>query len=68
MDFLLRLSLTTDQWLTSFVAIEGAFIIIKGTNFNQNKSKLIAKWMISTLILISTLTHLPDPFLSNFIL
>ena len=60
-DFLLRFSLTMDQWLTAFVAIERASTIIKGTSFNSNKSKVTAKWLISALVLISIVTNIHDP-------
>jgi hypothetical protein len=60
-DFLLRSSLTMDQWLTAFISIERSFIIIKGINFNKNKSKLIAKWIITVLILITIITNIHDP-------
>ena len=64
-DFLLRFCLTMDQWLTAFVAIERAFIIIKGINFNKKKSKLIAKWTIIGLVLITIVTNIHDPIYRN---
>jgi hypothetical protein len=50
-----------DQWLTAFVAIERAFVIIKGIKFNKKKSKLMAKWIIGCLVLITILTNIHDP-------
>ena len=38
-DFILKFNITSNEWLTAFVAIERAFIVIKGINFNKNKSK-----------------------------
>ncbi len=61
MDFLLRFGLTMDQWLTAFVAIERAFIAIKGINFNKKKSKSITKWTINGLVLITIITNIHDP-------
>ena len=55
-DYLLRIGLTMDQWLTAFVAIERAFVVIEGINFDQKKSKLTAKWMITGLILITMIS------------
>jgi hypothetical protein len=61
MDFLLRFCLTMDQWLTAFVAIERAFVVRKGINFNKKKFKSKAKWAISGLVLISMVTNIHDP-------
>jgi hypothetical protein len=60
-DFLLRFSLTMDQWLNAFVAIERVFVVVKGINFNKKKSKSIAKWIISGFVLISMVTNIHDP-------
>jgi hypothetical protein len=53
--------LALDQWLTAFVAIERACVVIKGTNFNKKKFKSRAKWIISALVLISMTTNIHDP-------
>jgi hypothetical protein len=50
-----------DQWLTAFVAIERAFVITKGINFNKKKIKSKAKWAISDLVIISMVTNIHDP-------
>jgi hypothetical protein len=50
-----------DQWLTAFVAIERAYIIIKGVNFNKKKTKFIAKWIIFVLLCIMIGTAIHDP-------
>lgn len=60
-DFLLRFSLTMDQWLTAFVAIERASTIIKGIRFSSKRSKLTAQWLISILVLTSLVTNMHDP-------
>ena len=60
-DFFLRLCLTMDQWLTAFVSIERAFITIKGINFNKKKAKLVAKWIIFSLLLMTLITNIHDP-------
>jgi hypothetical protein len=60
-DFLLRFCLTMDQWLTAFVAIERAFVIIKGVHFNKNKFKFLAKWAILGLIIVTIVTDILDP-------
>ena len=60
-DFFLQLCLTMDQWLTAFVSIERAFIVIKGVNFNKKKTKLVAKYIICALLLIAIITNIHDP-------
>jgi hypothetical protein len=42
MDFLIRFCLTMDQWLTTFVSIERAYITIEGVKYNKKKTRLIA--------------------------
>ncbi|CAF0822461.1 unnamed protein product [Adineta steineri] len=60
-DFLLRFCLTIDQWLTTFVSIERAYIAIKGIHFGQKKTANIAKWTILSVILVTILTNIHDP-------
>ncbi len=60
-DFLLRSCLIMDQWLTACVAIERAYTIIKGINFNKNNARLTAKLSIFGLFLISIGTSIHDP-------
>ena len=64
-DFLLRFSIILNEWLTTFVAIERVFIIIKGINFNKNKSQLFAKWIITGLILLIILTIIMIMMMKN---
>ena len=64
-DFILRFSITLNEWLIAFVAIERSFIIITGVNFNKKKSKLIAKRIIISLILLIILTNIFDPIYRN---
>jgi hypothetical protein len=56
-----------DQWLTTCVAIERAYIIIKGVNFNTKKIRLIAKWIIVGLLLIIVGTNIHDPIYRRLI-
>ncbi|CAF1370564.1 unnamed protein product [Adineta steineri] len=60
-DFLLKFCLTMDQWLTTFVSVERAYITIKGIGFNNNKRKSLTKWIILGLILITIVTNVHDP-------
>jgi hypothetical protein len=66
-DFLLRVCLTMDQWLTTCVAIERAYIIIKGVNFNKKKIRLMAKWIIVGLLFIIIGTTIHDPIYRRLI-
>jgi len=50
-----------DQWLTTCVAIERAYITIKGISFNKKKIKLTAKLVVTSLILITIGTAIHDP-------
>jgi hypothetical protein len=61
LDFLLRFCLIMDQWLTACVAMERAYTIMKGINFNKNKTRFIAKLIIFGLFLISVGTSIHDP-------
>ncbi len=62
-DFLLRCGLTMDHWLMAFVAIERAFIIIKGAHFDKKKFKSSAKWAILSLVIVivTIVTNIHDP-------
>jgi len=59
-DFLLRFCLVIDQWLATCVAMERAYITIKGVNCNKRKIRLTAKFVITGLILIMLVTTIHD--------
>ncbi|CAF1560849.1 unnamed protein product, partial [Rotaria sordida] len=59
--FLLRIGLSMDQWLNVCVAIERTITTIKGTRFDKNKSKQIAKYIILILLFMTTSTTIHDP-------
>ncbi|CAF3518995.1 unnamed protein product [Adineta steineri] len=63
-DFLLQSCLNIDQWLNGCVAGERAFITLKGTRSQKNKSKQAAKIIIIILIIS---TSIYDPFYRNLI-
>jgi hypothetical protein len=58
---ILKLFLYKDNWLNSFVAVERAVIILKGTSFDKTNSKFIARWTIVILpfLIISSIIHEP---------
>ena len=60
-DFLLQSLLTSGDWLTACVAIERGFTAVRGVNFNQKRSKRVARWIIITVLLISFISMVHDP-------
>ncbi|CAF4238506.1 unnamed protein product [Rotaria sp. Silwood2] len=60
-DFLLQISLHTDQWFNACVAMERAITIIKGISFNKEKSKKVAKLMILAVLVFTIGTAVHDP-------
>jgi hypothetical protein len=50
-----------DQWLTAFVSIERAYIIIKGVQFDKKKTRSTAKRTIVGLGIVTILTNIHDP-------
>ncbi|CAF1360066.1 unnamed protein product [Adineta steineri] len=60
-DFLLRINLNMDQWLTACVSLERAITTIKGPHFDKQKSKQSAKYIILFLFIILTMTTIHDP-------
>ena len=61
LDYLLQVGLNTDRWLNACVAIERAFNVIKGIDFNKAKSKQIAKYAISFILLMTITSTIYDP-------
>ena len=60
-DYLLRVCLTMEHWLTACVAVERAYIIIKRTHFDRNNTKSIAKKVVISLLLLLFSTNIQDP-------
>jgi hypothetical protein len=60
-DFLLRVLLSTGDWLNACVAVERVFTVYKAVSFNQKKSKSIARWIITIVILVNTCSVIHDP-------
>jgi len=67
LDFLLRICLNMDQWLNGCVALERTLTVIKGPNFNKNKSKQAAKYVIITLIIFIIGSSIHDPIYRRLI-
>jgi hypothetical protein len=60
-DILLRSLVSSGDWLNACVAVERAFIAMKGVSFNKSKSKYIAKYVISILLLLIFVSYIHDP-------
>ncbi|CAF1557222.1 unnamed protein product [Adineta steineri] len=58
---LLKLCLYLDAWLNACVAIERAILVLKGINFNKQKSQRIARWIILILpfCIMGSIIHEP---------
>ncbi|CAF0959222.1 unnamed protein product [Adineta ricciae] len=61
-DFLLRVLVSSNDWLIGCVAIERSLNIYKGVHFNKNRSRQVAKRAISLVFLLTVLTHMHDPW------
>lgn len=61
-DPILKVLLTTTDWLNAFVAIERIFTVLTGAMFNKITSQRVAMKMIMILPLLIVLTYLHDPF------
>ncbi|CAF2505877.1 unnamed protein product [Rotaria sp. Silwood2] len=61
LDMILQVLLASNDWLYGCVSIERIFTVIKSVNFNKFKSKQIAKWIISSIILFILITHIHIP-------
>ena len=67
LDYLLRIGINFDQWLNACVAVERAITTIKGVNFNKDRSKQIAIYVIIILILLNISIIVHDPIYRRII-
>ncbi|CAF2850740.1 unnamed protein product [Rotaria sp. Silwood2] len=61
MDFLLKVLLASSEWLNACVAIERMISVTKGTRFNKQRSKQLAKSVIFSVFFFSIITQIHDP-------
>jgi hypothetical protein len=61
LDFLIRIFVSINDWLTSCVSLDRSVNAYQGIYFNKEKSKKIAKWMILSVFILSICTHIHDP-------
>ncbi|CAM2709396.1 unnamed protein product [Rotaria socialis] len=62
---LLKLLLYIDNWLNGCVASERAFSVFKGISFSKSKSRTMAKWIISSVVIINIILLCPQIFYLN---
>ncbi|CAF1391740.1 unnamed protein product [Adineta steineri] len=60
-DFLLQIGINMNRWLSACVAIERVICVVKGTNFDKNKSKKLAKFIIILVFIFNISTNIHDP-------
>jgi hypothetical protein len=60
-EFILRSLLTITDWFTACIAIERLVVVMKSINFNQTKSKQVARWVIVGVVLCTLLSLVHDP-------
>jgi hypothetical protein len=66
-DFILRVCLSMDQWLSACVAVERAITAIKGLGFVKKKSRQAAKLVIVILLIVIVGTCIHDPIYRRLI-
>jgi len=66
-DFVLRVFLYMNQWLSACVAIEWTMTAIKGPSFAKKKSKQAAKLVIVILLIVIVGTFIHDPIYRRLI-
>jgi hypothetical protein len=60
-EFLLQSLLIIRDWLTACVAIERVFVIKKDVHFDKKKSKQIARWIITAIVILTMISLIYDP-------
>ena len=60
-DFLVRIGVHLDQWLSACIALERAVTTVKGIQFNGRKSRQIARYVLPILLFLIVITTLHDP-------
>ena len=60
-DFILRILISSSDWLSACIAIERAINVSQGVHFNRIKSRQIAKLIIPIVLVLCISTHVHDP-------
>ena len=66
-EYILKVLLSTIDWLNSFVGIECSITVSTDIKFNKIKAKKITKWIIIFTYIITLLTHIHDPIYRRMI-
>jgi hypothetical protein len=67
LDIIIKVLLSSNDWLYGFISIDRIITVAKGVKFNKSKSKQLAKWMTPILILLTILSYIHDPIHRHFI-
>lgn len=67
MDFLLKILSNSVDWLHTCVGIDRAIETINEKKSNRNKSRRSPKWIISSIFIFTTLSHIQDPIYRRLI-
>ena len=67
MEYILKVLVSTTDWLNTFVGIERTITVWRDTKFNKTKSKKLAKWIIFFIYIIILLTYIHDPIYRRMI-
>ncbi|CAF3945990.1 unnamed protein product [Rotaria sordida] len=67
LDFLLKVLLASSEWLNACVATERMISVIQSTRFNRQKSKQLAKLVISSVFFVTIITQIHDPIYRQLI-
>jgi len=59
-DFLLKVFVQTGDWLYTCAIVERAFSVLKGINFDKNRSKKVAPWIILFVLTFTTSTSIHE--------
>ncbi|UJR06985.1 hypothetical protein I4U23_011273 [Adineta vaga] len=60
-EIFLKSLLASTEWINACVSTERLFTVIKDVKFNKKQSQIWSKRIISTIILLTILTHIHDP-------
>ena len=67
MEYLLRSLPTIGDWFSACVAIERAYMVLRGINFNPHRSQKVARWVILTTIVATLASLVHDPIYRRLI-
>jgi hypothetical protein len=60
-DIILKILLTSNEWLNTCVAMERMISVIKATKFDQKYSRKISKRVILSVFILTIMTYIHDP-------